>query len=281
MRMSPCRTRSATRATSQSCSRSDAADRHTRGRPSCSPGCFCRGCRGGRLLVLVRASRPARQQPMPDAPFQLLPESCDAPFSMRNASRARLRARARAVIAEQQHDLAGRAPPPRPARRRRRAARRAGSPPDPILPPTATLKPLTSSPSTILIAGVSARSCDSACVQCSVQPLMPTLNFRGRFVNALLPTNVVGELAHDRRRVEQLVGRQAGDRTADDVADVVHAGLERQQADRARAGCQISGTCSIAEAADLNLLPGRDVDEAACRTPRRSVGDRSAPDRRW
>ena len=62
-------------------------------------------------------------------------------------------------------------------------------PPEPNLPPTATLKPSTWAPSISLSAGVSARSCDSAWVQTSLQAVIVTLNFRGRLVKALLPTN--------------------------------------------------------------------------------------------
>src|SRR6186713_3061942 len=65
------------------------------------------------------------------------------------------------------------------------------SPPEPTLPPTDTLNPLISSPSTILIAGVSARSCVSACVQLAVQAVIATLNFLGRLVNALFFKNAL------------------------------------------------------------------------------------------
>ena len=90
---------------------------------------------------------------------------------------------------------------------------------------------------------------------------MPTLNLRGRFVNSLLPQERLGELAHDRRGVEQLVRRQAGGGTADDVADVVHAGLQRHQADRLEPLPDLRDVADL-EPAQLNLLPRRDVDEA-------------------
>ena len=64
------------------------------------------------------------------------------------------------------------------------------NPPEPSLPPTAILKPSTCAPSASLVAGVSARSCDSAWVQTSLQAVMVTLNLRGRLVKALWPTKI-------------------------------------------------------------------------------------------
>ena len=64
----------------------------------------------------------------------------------------------------------------------------------------------------ILMAGVSARSCVSACVQFSVQPVIATLNLRGRFVNALFRRNASVNSRTTRRGIEQLVVRQPGDR---------------------------------------------------------------------
>ena len=57
------------------------------------------------------------------------------------------------------------------------------NPPDPILPPTSTLNPTRSG----RIAGTSATSCDSSCVQFWTQPATVALNFRGRLVNSGLP----------------------------------------------------------------------------------------------
>ena len=94
---------------------------------------------------------------------------------------------------------------------------------------------------------------------------MPTLNFRGRFVNALFRRNIVGELARDRRRVEQLVRRQAGDRAADDVADVVHAGLQRHEPDALEPLPDLRHVLDL-KPAQLDLLARRDVDEARRRT---------------
>src|SRR2546427_12106436 len=58
------------------------------------------------------------------------------------------------------------------------------NPPEPILPPTSTLKPGRPAAD----AGTSATSCDSQCVQLSRQPVIVTLSFRGRLVNAGLPS---------------------------------------------------------------------------------------------
>ena len=41
---------------------------------------------------------------------------------------------------------------------------------------------LVSTPPTDFTAGVSARSCVSVCTQCSVHPVIVTLNLRGKFV---------------------------------------------------------------------------------------------------
>ena len=47
----------------------------------------------------------------------------------------------------------------------------------------------------------------------------------------LVAQEYLGELLRNRRGVEELVRREPGGRAADDVADIVHAGLERDQAD--------------------------------------------------
>ncbi len=46
---------------------------------------------------------------------------------------------------------------------------------------------MASAPSTVARAGVIATSCVSTAVQLSGQPVMVTLNLRGRFVNSRLP----------------------------------------------------------------------------------------------
>ena len=135
-------------------------------------------------------------------------------------------------------------------------------PPDPILPPTAMLKPFTSSPAMILIAGVSDRSWVSPCVQFSVQPVIATLNLRGRFVNALFRRNASLNSRTTREASNSSSSRQTGDRTPDDVADVVHAGLQRHEVDRVQ---PLPDVRQIAdgESAQLNLLPRREIDEAS------------------
>ena len=69
------------------------------------------------------------------------------------------------------------------------------------------------------------------------------------------------ELVDDRRGVEQLVRRQAGDGTAADAADVVHAGLLAVQADLVQAPPDLRHV-GQREPAQLNLLPRRQVAEA-------------------
>ena len=108
-------------------------------------------------------------------------------------------------------------------------------PPEPSLPPTATLKPPPALRPISLSAGVSARSCDSAWVQTSLHAVMVTLNLRGRLVNDFVADEHLGELAHHRRGIEQFVGRETGHRATDHAADIIHAGLQRDQIDGAQA----------------------------------------------
>src|SRR5579884_4232403 len=121
-------------------------------------------------------------------------------------------------------------------------------PPEPILPPTRTLNPFRPCPSS---AGTSAMSCESRWTQLSGQPVMVTLNLRGRLLNALLPTS-------------WLVRRQSGQRAADDVPHVVHAGLPGVQA-HSRQMVEDRRHIFYAEPPNLNLLPSRDVQLAAAK----------------
>ena len=104
-------------------------------------------------------------------------------------------------------------------------------------------------------------SCVSAWQQFSRQPVMVTLNLRGRLVNSLLSRMSRVELVDDRRGVEQLVRRQAGHRAAADAADVVHAGLLAVQADLVQPPPDVRHV-GEREPAQLNLLPRGQVAEA-------------------
>ena len=64
------------------------------------------------------------------------------------------------------------------------------------------------------------------------------------------------------RCVEQLVGRQPGDGTADDVTNVVHPGLEREQTDPAQL-VQDCRDVADPDPAELDLLSRGDVGESA------------------
>ena len=113
----------------------------------------------------------------------------------------------------------------------------------------------------ILIAGVNDRSCVSPCVQFSVQPVMATLNLRGRFVNALFRRNASLKSRTTRDASNNSSSRQPGDRASDDVPDVVHARLQRHQVDCIQ---PIPDVREVAhpEPTKLHLLPGSDVDKA-------------------
>jgi hypothetical protein len=69
------------------------------------------------------------------------------------------------------------------------------------------------------------------------------------------------ELARDRRGVEQLVGREAGGGTTDDVPDVIHAGLERDETDGPKPRPDLRHVLDR-EPAELHLLARGDVGEA-------------------
>ena len=75
----------------------------------------------------------------------------------------------------------------------------------------------------------------------------------------LVPEEDLSELADDGRGVQELAGREAGGRAADDVADVVHAGLQRHQVDSLEPAPDLLHLLD-AEPAELYLLPGRDVE---------------------
>ena len=128
-------------------------------------------------------------------------------------------------------------------------------------------------------AGVSARSCDSACVQCSMQPVMPTLNFRGRFVNALLPRNAsvnsrtIGEASNSSCGVSPAAGqpmtlRMLSMPVCSDTSPTASSRSPdlRHVLDR--------------EAAELDLLARGDVDEAGAELLA-DVGDARGSARRW
>ena len=117
-------------------------------------------------------------------------------------------------------------------------------PPEPCLPPTARLKPAVSPPRSVRDAGVMETSCVSAPVQFSRQPVMVTLNLRGRLVKALLPRKIRWNARGDGRRLHQLARGEAGGRAADDPPDVVHARLERRQP-RGASRSMTAGTVSM------------------------------------
>ncbi len=106
-----------------------------------------------------------------------------------------------------------------------------------------------------------AMSCASAWVQASLQPVMVTLNFRGKFVYSLLPRNNSREIVHHRGGVEKLIGREPGDRTTDHAANIVHAGLQRDEIDGPQ---PIPDLRNIVDSkpAQLHLLARRDIGEA-------------------
>ena len=70
-----------------------------------------------------------------------------------------------------------------------------------------------------------------------------------------------GELVGDGGGVQEFAGRQAGGGAADDGADVVHAGLEGDEADGVQAGPDVRGL-GDGEVAELDLLAGGEVGEA-------------------
>lgn len=80
----------------------------------------------------------------------------------------------------------------------------------------------------------------------------------GQAGEGTIPQEKPGELLDDGRRIQQLSRCESRDRAADDVADVVHPGLQRHEADPVEAPPDFFRVFE-GEAADLQLLPRRDV----------------------
>src|ERR1700731_3044557 len=88
---------------------------------------------------------------------------------------------------------------------------------------------------------------------------------------ALAPDDNAIQVMHDRRSIEQFMRRQSGQGAPIDVSDVVNAGLQSAKVyplklfpDR--------GYAVECESAQLNLLPGRNVQDAIAEAPRK-LGD--------
>ena len=99
-------------------------------------------------------------------------------------------------------------------------------PPEPCLPPTARLKPTTSSPSRLAIAGVIETSCVSRRRAVLGAAGDRHVELARQVGERLVADEDPLELARDRRGVDELLGREPGGRAADDAADVVHPRLQ-------------------------------------------------------
>src|SRR5260370_9030475 len=75
------------------------------------------------------------------------------------------------------------------------------------------------------------------------------------------------QFVDDRRSIEQFVRRQTGEGTAVDVANVVDAGLQRAQVHAAQLLPDLRHSVE-SETAQLNLLPGGDVQDAVAKASR-------------
>src|SRR5204863_350111 len=93
----------------------------------------------------------------------------------------------------------------------------------------------------------------------------------GKFGIAVAADDPAIELEYDGRGIEQLVRRDPGERTAVDVADVVHPGLKAGKIHPAQPLPDFLDRVE-GEAAKLDLLTGGEVERAVAET-RRQVGD--------
>ena len=174
-----------------------------------------------------------------------------------------------AVVAEQRRDLAGDLDRVLDAGSRRRAGGPCGPTRRARRRPTGRSRRPRSGAST----PTRPMSLISCCAQWWRQLETATLYLRGRFEKRRLPTKLRDERVHDGARVEVLVGRDAGERAADDVAPHVAAGLRAGQPDLVEGREDVRHVLQP-QPVQLDALARGDVGERAA-VADREVGDRA------
>ncbi len=126
-------------------------------------------------------------------------------------------------------------------------------------PPTSTLKP--TSPSSFF-RSCSPMSCQAIAARSSVAPVTAILNLRGRNANSGCKRAPLPQQFAIRARVDDLVGCNASQRVAGDVADAVAAGLDAMHV-HGRERVHHVGSLRQRDPVVLQVLARRDVNVAA------------------
>ena len=225
------------------------------------------------MIRSTRAPRvlPRGLQTCPDPAPQFVPKRFDAPLVDEKRQPRPVPRRARSVIAKNLRDMA--------AQRRRRLGRhedvqrRGGA-----VPAGAHLATDRNVEAVhVLSANRLDRGRQADVLRLRVHAVLGAardgdVELAGQIGVRLVAEKRLREFSNDGRRVEQFARRETGNRTPDDIPDVVLAGLERHEPDALQPPPYLRHVRDL-EPAQLNLLTRRDVRVADAVLPR-DVGER-------